>query len=60
MSAAPAVMVADDATFEQRWSAWQIRGLAHERLVRRRLLGAVAALAAIAAAALLGYTLFLP
>jgi hypothetical protein len=26
-----------DASFEQRWAAWQAKGAAHERAVRRRM-----------------------
>ena len=29
--------VAEGASFEQRWAAWQARGAAHDRAVRRKM-----------------------
>jgi hypothetical protein len=29
--------VTDSATFDERWAAWQAKGAAHERAVRRRM-----------------------
>jgi hypothetical protein len=36
--------------FEERWTAWQARGAAHERSVRRRMMVAFPILALVAAA----------
>lgn len=35
--------------FEERWAAWQARGAAHDRAVRRRMMFAVPILAIVAA-----------
>jgi hypothetical protein len=43
--------VGTDAAFALRWAAWQARGVAHDRAVRRRLLLALPALTAGAAIA---------
>jgi hypothetical protein len=46
-----AIPLAESGTFDERWAAWQARGAAHERAVRRRV--AIAApLLAVAAAIL--------
>jgi hypothetical protein len=29
--------VTESSTFDERWAAWQARGAAHERAVRRRM-----------------------
>jgi hypothetical protein len=29
--------VTESATFEERWAAWQAKGAAHDRAVRRRM-----------------------
>ena len=51
-----AVAVAPDTDFEVRWAAWQARGVAHERAVRRKLI-LVASLAGIVATAVaIAYT----
>jgi len=49
-----------DIEFERRWTAWEARGLAHERTVRRRFLTVVIVTAAIALAALFAYKLLSP
>ena len=36
-------------TFEERWAAWQARGAAHDRAVRRRVTIAAPVLAVVAA-----------
>lgn len=36
-------------SFEERWTAWQARGAAHDRAVRRRMMFAVPILAIVAA-----------
>ena len=48
--------VSPDLDFQQRWSAWQARGLAHERAVQHRLVvaGVMAAAIALAAALVFG------
>ena len=43
-------------SFEQRWAAWQARGAAHDRAVRRKM--AVAAPILLAVAAVVFYLLF--
>ena len=40
---------ADTTSFEERWTAWQERGAAHDRAVRRRMRLAVPILAIVAA-----------
>lgn len=30
-------VVTDSATFDERWAAWQKKGAAHDRAVRRRM-----------------------
>ena len=37
------------ATFEERWAAWQARGAAHDRAVRRKVAIAIPVLAVAAA-----------
>ena len=49
-----------DIEFERRWTAWEARGLAHERTVRRRFLTVVIVTAAIAVAALFAHKLLSP
>jgi len=44
-----------DVDFDRRWAAWKARGLAHERLVRRRCVTAIGVAAVIAFGALLAY-----
>jgi hypothetical protein len=56
-SAAPAsITIREPASFDERWAAWQAKGAAHDRAVRRKM--AVAApiliIAAIIVYALLG------
>lgn len=48
-----------DIEFERWWTAWEARGLAHERTVRRRFLTVIVT-AAIAVAALFAYKLLSP
>ena len=36
-------------SFDERWTAWQARGAAHERAVRRRMVFALPILAIVAA-----------
>jgi len=51
---APASTTArEPASFDERWAAWQAKGAAHDRAVRRKM--AVAAPVLIAIAALLIY-----
>jgi hypothetical protein len=45
----PAGPIALDGDFEARWAAWQPRGVAHERAVRRKLVRLTTALAIAAA-----------
>jgi hypothetical protein len=40
---------ASTSSFDERWSAWQARGAAHERAVRRRLVIAAPIVAVVAA-----------
>jgi small-conductance mechanosensitive channel len=47
--------VPEGASFEERWTAWQTRGAAHDRAVRRKM--AVAAPILIAVAAVVFYLL---
>jgi hypothetical protein len=37
-------------SFDERWRAWQARGVAHERAVRRKMLIAAPVVAAVGAA----------
>ena len=46
-----------DADFERRWIAWQARGRADERVVRRRLIVSAIVVATIAIGALIAYGL---
>lgn len=39
----------DTPSFDDRWAAWQARGAAHDRAVRRRMMFAVPILAVVAA-----------
>jgi hypothetical protein len=45
-----ALREASSPGFEERWTAWQARGAAHERAVRRRMMFAFPVLALVAAA----------
>ena len=47
-----------DVDFERRWDAWMARGLAHERLVRRRFILSAIVVSASAIGAFIGYALF--
>jgi len=47
-----------DADFERRWSAWKARGLARERIIRRRFVGSAIIIAFIALIAIIGYFVF--
>ena len=44
--------VSDAATFDERWAAWQAKGAAHDRAVRRKMAVAVPILLLVAAVAL--------
>ena len=33
----PTSTVTESATFDERWAAWQARGAAHDRAVRRKM-----------------------
>ena len=50
-------ITAPDTGFDARWAAWRVRGAAHERAVRRKLILTIsfAGMAAIVAA--IAYTL---
>jgi hypothetical protein len=54
----PIVTESPNADFERRWNAWKARGLAHERVVRRRFVGATIIIAFIALIAIIGYFVF--
>jgi hypothetical protein len=41
--------VPESASFEERWAAWQAKGAAHDRAVRRKLAMSVPALIVVAA-----------
>ena len=47
-----------DPDFERRWNAWTARGLAHDRMVRRRFIVSAQVAATVAASVLIAYTLF--
>jgi hypothetical protein len=47
--------VADSATFDERWAAWQANGAAHDRAVRRKM--AIAAPILLVVVAVVFYTL---
>jgi hypothetical protein len=51
------VTEAPDVDFERRWTAWKTSGLAHERVVRQRLVAVVSIAAVIAFGALIAYAL---
>jgi hypothetical protein len=55
-----AVAIATDADFEGRWTAWRVRGRAHERAVRRTLVLVAGVAAIVATAAAMAYTLLRP
>ena len=46
-----------EADFERRWAAWQARGLAHDRIVRQRLIVVAILTGAIVIAAAIIYGL---
>ena len=48
-----------DQGFEERWAAWQARGVAHDRAMRRKLF-VVAAIVVLGATILSGVWLLLP
>ena len=48
--------VPEPASFDERWAAWQAKGAAHDRAVRRKM--AVAAPILIVVAAVVIYMLF--
>lgn len=45
----PAIPGGDTPDFTERWAAWQARGAAHDRSVRRRMMFALPILAIVAA-----------
>ena len=47
--AAISMAVAEAASFDERWAAWQAKGAAHERAVRRKMTVAAPILIAVAA-----------
>lgn len=49
------IAVPEAASFDERWAAWQARGAAHERAVRRRM--AIAAPILVAVVAVVMYAL---
>jgi hypothetical protein len=55
-----AVVIAPDDDFQARWAAWHVRGLAHERAVRLKLVLVAAVAGAIATAIAVAYTLLRP
>ena len=48
----PTTAVTESTGFDQRWAAWQARGAAHERAVRRRMAIAAPGLLIVAAVVL--------
>jgi hypothetical protein len=42
----PVVLEATGTSFEERWAAWQARGVAHDRAVRRKMMIAAPVVAA--------------
>jgi hypothetical protein len=34
---APSTPVTDSATFDERWAAWEAKGVAHDRALRRKM-----------------------
>ena len=55
-----AVAIAPDTDFEVRWAAWRMRGVAHERAVRRTLILVASLAGTLATAAAIAYTLLHP
>jgi hypothetical protein len=53
--APPPTTAREPASFDERWAAWQAKGAAHDRAVRRRM--AVAAPVLIVLAAIIVYAL---
>lgn len=53
--AATSTTVPEPASFDERWAAWQAKGAAHDRVVRRKM--AVAAPILIIIAAVIVYAL---
>ena len=52
--AAPSLPPPESTSFDERWAAWQARGLAHDRAVRRKL-GTVVPVVLILAAVLYAF-----
>jgi hypothetical protein len=46
--------VAGSATFDERWAAWQAKGAAHDRAVRRKMAIAAPVLLAVVAIVMYG------
>ena len=55
-----AVAAAPDSDFEVRWAAWQRRGVAHDRAVRRRFVVIATFAGTLASAGAIAYTLLHP
>jgi hypothetical protein len=49
------IPLTESATFDERWTAWQAKGAAHDRAVRRKM--AIAGPALLVVAALVMYAL---
>lgn len=45
----PAPELTNTPSFDEKWTAWQARGAAHDRALRRRMMFAVPILAIVAA-----------
>jgi small-conductance mechanosensitive channel len=54
-STPPSTAVTEAAAFDERWAAWQAKGAAHERAVRRKM--AIAAPILLVVAAVVMYAL---
>ena len=54
------VAIAPDADFDARWAAWQTRGIAHQRAVRRKLTLVAGVAGSVATAVAIAYTLLRP
>jgi small-conductance mechanosensitive channel len=52
----PASTPTREATFDERWAAWQAKGAAHDRAVHRKM--AIVAPTVLIVAAVLAYALF--
>jgi hypothetical protein len=55
-----AVAIAPDSAFEARWTAWRTRGVAHKRVVRRKLILVAGVAGTVATAVAIAYTLLRP